>query len=85
MSKYLISRTEVFRADTENEAMSLIESAKRSSDYTLTKYSRDYKEKKSKGEIADSWYRVSLTKVYDDEKEPAGNHLVVEVNNNDTF
>ena len=43
MSKYLISKTEVYRADTENEAGSLIESAKQSSDYTLTKYSRDYK------------------------------------------
>ncbi len=46
MSKYLISKTEVYRADTENEAASLIESAKKSSDYTLTKYSRDYKERK---------------------------------------
>ena len=27
MSKYLISKTEVYRADTENEAASLIESA----------------------------------------------------------
>jgi hypothetical protein len=72
MSKYLISKTEVYRADTENEAAALIASAKNSSDYTLTKYSRDYKEKKQKGEIVDSWYKVSLTKVYDDEKEPIG-------------
>lgn len=72
MSKYLISKTEVYRADTENEAVSLIESAKQSSDYTLTKYSRDYKERKQKGDVVDSWYKVSLTKVYDDEKEPTG-------------
>lgn len=72
MSKYLISKVEVYRADTENEAVALIASAKNSSDYTLTKYSRDYKEKKQKGEIVDSWYKVSLTKVYDDEKEPIG-------------
>jgi hypothetical protein len=72
MSKYLISKTEVYRADTENEAAALIASAKNSSDYTLTKYSRDYKEKKQKGEIVDSWYKVALTKVYDDEKEPIG-------------
>lgn len=78
MSKYLISKTEVYRADTENEAGALIESAKKSSDYTLTKYSRDYKEKKQKGDVVDSWYKVSLTKVYDDEKEPIGTPIYEE-------
>ena len=72
MSKYLISKTEVYRADTENEAASLIESAKQSSDYTLTKYSRDYKERKQKGEVIDAWHRVTLHKVFEDEKEPVG-------------
>ena len=46
MSKYLISKTEVYRADTENEAGSLIESAKQSSDYTLPKYTRNVKREK---------------------------------------
>jgi len=72
MATYLISKTEAYRADTENEATNLIEGAKKSRDYTLVKYSRDYKEKKQKGDVVDSWYKVSLTKVYDDEKEPAG-------------
>ena len=72
MAKYLICKTEVYRADTESEATDLIESAKRSRDYTLVKYGRDYKEKKQKGEVVDSWFKVSLTKVFDDEKEPTG-------------
>ena len=29
-----------------------------------------YKERKQKGEVIDAWHRVSLTKVFDDEKEP---------------
>ena len=38
--------------------------------YTLAKYSSVYKERKQKGEVIDAWHRVSLTKVFDDEKEP---------------
>lgn len=72
MSKYLISKTEVYRTDTDNEAEALINAAKKHSDYTLTKYSRNYKEQKQKGEVVDAWYRVSLTKVFDSEKEPVG-------------
>lgn len=72
MATYLISKVEAYRADTESEATNLIEGAKKSRDYTLVKYSRDYKEKKQKGDVVDSWYKVSLTKVFDDEKEPAG-------------
>ena len=40
--------------------------------YENIKYSRDSKERKQKGDVVDSWYKVSLTKVYDDEKEPIG-------------
>lgn len=70
MSKHLISVVETYRADSEAEAAQLIEEAKKSKQYTLSKYSSIYKERKQKGEVIDAWHRVSLTKVFDDEKEP---------------
>ena len=66
--KYLIEVNETYRVDTENEANQLIEKAKESG--VLNKYSCVYKEKKSKGEVVDAWYRVILNKHFTDEKDP---------------
>lgn len=68
--KYLIETTEVYRVDSEEEAKVIIEEAKKTS--TLKKYNCVSKERKQKGEIVDSWYRLTLTKAWDDEKEPCG-------------
>lgn len=68
--KYLISTTEIYRADNEAEAVQLIEDAKKDSHFILSKYSSQYKERKQKGEVVDSWYQVSLKKTFTDEKEP---------------
>lgn len=70
MSKHLISTVETYRVDSEAEAAALIEEAKKSHQFTLSKYSSVYKERKQKGEVIDAWHRVSLTKTFDDEKEP---------------
>jgi hypothetical protein len=70
MAKHLISVTEVYRVDNEDQAARLIEDAKNSNQYTLSKYSSVHKERKQKGEVVDEWYRLTLTKVFDDEKEP---------------
>ena len=51
--KFLISTTEVHRVDTENEAVMLIEDAKKDGNFILTKYSTEHKEKKAKGEIVE--------------------------------
>lgn len=72
MAKYLISVCEKYRVDTEEEALKLIEAAKSSSTYELTKYSTQKKNKKQKGEIYEEWVQVTLTKVFDDEKDPTG-------------
>lgn len=72
--KYLIETTEVYRCDSEDEAKMLIDQAKKTS--VLKKYNCVAKEKKSKGEIVDSWYRLTLTKVWDEEKEPSGSTCV---------
>lgn len=70
MSRYLIKTVEQYRVDSESEAKSLIEEAKADKNYTLSKYSSEYKERKVKGEVEDAWYRVTLNKTFSDEKEP---------------
>ncbi len=70
MSNYLIKTTEVYRCDTEKEANLLIEEAKKSNRYTVTKSSSEIRSTKQKGEIVDEWRRVTITKTFNEEKEP---------------
>lgn len=77
MAKHLISVTEVYRVDNEDQAAKLIEEAKNSNQYTLSKYSSVHKERKKQGEVVDEWYRLTLTKVFDDEKEPISSVEVI--------
>lgn len=72
MSKYLIKVEEVYRADSEAEGAQLIEEAKHDVHFDLTKYSAVRKEKKVKGEVVDSWIKVTLQKTFDDEAMPCG-------------
>ena len=77
MSKYLLSVKETYRADSETEATTLINDAKtETSAFTLDKYDCTYKERKAKGEVVDSYYKVTLVKTFDDEKNPCRNTLV---------
>ena len=76
MSKYLIKVDETYRADTEAEAAQLINDAKADHSFVLSKYSSVQRQRKAKGEVVDEWYRVVLTKVFDDEKEPIGSTTV---------
>lgn len=77
MSKYLINVTENYRVDSESEVEQLIKEAKESSEYSLTKHSSTYKERKQKGEVIDAWWKVSLTKTFTDEKEPIGTTTII--------
>lgn len=70
MAKYLIKRTDVFRVDTETEAKAFIENEKKNSEYEVTKYSSELKQAKAKGEIVDEWFRVTIVKNCNSEKEP---------------
>ena len=72
--KYLIETTEVYRVDNEDEIKNVVEEAKRTS--TVVKHNYTYKCKKQKGEIVDEWYKVSITKKWDDEKEASGSTKV---------
>lgn len=71
--KYLTQVVETYRVDNEDLARDMIEEAKNDSSFTLTKYTSQYKEKKAKGEVIDAWFKVTLTKVFNDEKEPEEN------------
>ena len=71
--RYLISTVETYRVNSESDVEALIAEAKNASEYELAKYTREYKEKKSKGEVVDAWYKVTLTKKFTDEKEPDRN------------
>lgn len=70
MSRYLTKVTEQYRCDTEEEARKLIEEAKKSHQYTVTKSSSEIKTMKQKGEIVDEWRRVIITKEFCNEREP---------------
>ncbi len=70
MSKYLISTVETYRVDTESEATKAIEEAKNDTSYILGKYASEHKERKSKGEVIDEYWKLSLTKIFNDIKEP---------------
>ena len=74
--RYLIKTVETYRADTEAEAKGVIEEAKQAGEYTLTKYSSEKKEVKAKGDVIDDWYKVSLVKKFNDEKEPVFKYRV---------
>ncbi len=77
MSKFLVSTVETYRVDTDEEAKALIEDAKQSAMFELGKYSSEYKEVKAKGEVVDSFYKISLTKHFNNIKEPS-QHIKVD-------
>ena len=70
MSKYLVSTVETYRVDTETETTKAIEEAKNDNSYVLGKYTSEHKERKSKGEIIDEYWKLSLTKIFNDIKNP---------------
>ena len=67
--KTLLKKTEVYRVDDEAAAIDMINAAREeafNSDYILTKSSYILKNKKSKGEIIETWAVVSLEKTYNE-------------------
>lgn len=81
---YLVKTVETHRVANEAEAKKLIEAAKADKTYTLSKYSSEYKCSKAKGEIVDEWYRVTLTKDFNTEKEP-DTYVGIEYNTQEGF
>ena len=69
--KYLITTTEVYRFDSEDEATNFIEESKKESGYILTKHTVEYKERKQKGEVIDYYWKITVVKGFNDIKEPS--------------
>lgn len=67
---YQIKTTEVYRCDNENEAKIFLEELKSNPTYEISKYSSTKKEKRVKGEIEDEWVQLSVTKVFNSERDP---------------
>lgn len=80
MSTFLIKTTEQYRCDTEEEAILLIEKAKKNNQYTVVKSSNEMKVVKSKGEVVDEYRRVVITKEFNEEKNP-DSFISLEYNN----
>ena len=70
MAKYLVSTVETYRVDTERESAEAIEEAKKDTTYILGKYTNEHKERKSKGEVVDEYWKLTLTKLFNDIKDP---------------
>ena len=68
--KYLLTTTEVYRFNEEQKAAKFVEDEKSKPGFTLMKSAVDYKERKQKGEVIDFWWKVTLVKKFNDEKEP---------------
>lgn len=68
--KFLVETVESYRVDTEKEVAELLDEAKKDDRFILNKYDCVKKEKTAKGEVVDSWFRVSLKKKFTDEKDP---------------
>lgn len=67
MAQLLLKKTDVYRVDTEEEAMAMIEDAKEKQmegGFTVTKSGYVMKTKKSKGEIVDAWYICTIEKTF---------------------
>lgn len=76
MSKYLIQTTEIYRVETEKEAVTMIQEAGCSNDFFLKKGTKEYKERKQKGEVVDAYWKVTLIKEFTNEKEPVTNTTI---------
>lgn len=71
INDYLCNVVETHRVESEVDADALIEEARNSNMYDLTKSSIAHKEVKAKGEIIDEYYLVVLTKFIQEHKTPS--------------
>lgn len=73
---YLISVVEKHRVATMAEADDLETQARSDAHYSVIKCTKTERVRKEKGEIADQWVVVDITKLVDDMKEPSGSVTV---------
>jgi hypothetical protein len=68
--KYLTKTAETYRVDSEAEVLDMIKAAKESSQWTLEGHSSKKKQIKQKGEVVEEYFMLTLTKSFNDEKDP---------------
>ena len=68
--RYLTSVVETYRLPNDEAVKVFLEELKRDPAFTITKYSSTKKEPKQKGEVVDEWVRFTVTKAFNNEKEP---------------
>lgn len=70
MSRYLTQTVETYRVNTEEEVKETLEEFKAAAAYEVKKASYEKKQVKEKGEVVDEYWILSVTKVFNDAKEP---------------
>ena len=68
--KFLIQTTEIFRCDSEQEAETFLKDMKKDKNYEINSSTVAKKEVKQKGEVVDSYIKLTVKKVYNEEKDP---------------
>ena len=68
--RHLLKVVDTYRVSTVEEVEQLHEELLDNPNFTLTAYSYKTKYIKAKGEIIDEYYKVSLTKLFTDIKDP---------------
>ena len=68
--RYLTSVVETYRLPNDEAVKVFLEELKKDPAFTITKYSSTKKERKEKGDVVDEWVRFTVTKVFNEEKEP---------------
>lgn len=67
---YLVNVTETYRMANDEEVKRFLEDLKSDPSFEIVKYNSVKKEKKQKGEVVEEWVRFSVTKAFNDEKNP---------------
>ena len=75
--KYLVKTTETYRVDSDAEVLEMVKEAKESLQWTLEGHTSKKKQVKQKGEIADEYFMLTLTKSFNDEKEPMSDITII--------
>lgn len=75
--KYLVKTTETYRVDSDAEVLEMVKEAKESLQWTLEGHTSKKKQVKQKGEIVDEYFMLTLTKSFNDEKEPMNDIAII--------
>lgn len=82
--KCLTKVVETYRIESENQVENFLKELKQDPRFEVAKYSSTKKERKQKGEVIDEWIQFTVTKIFNDEKEP-DSEILIEYTKGDNF